>query len=280
MKERSLVAFSILAQMAVGAFWVSGALGLWEPFENGADLALLIAPSCMALGLLASFFHLGAPLNAWRAFANLRSSWLSREILCATLFMAASSLLTGSHYFELGSAAAREAVARLAALLGLALLYSMTNAYRLRTVPAWDTRATAISFFTTALLLGGLAVGAALAVEHSAPADGSALRWIAGGSIVLLATQLATVTLWTEHLASQKGAAARAAAKIMQEHSLIFRLQLALAMLAMLVAAIILLPWVEGAVAKSATILTFVLALISEVLGRALFYEARVRHGV
>ncbi len=272
MKERSLVAFTILAQMAVGALWVSGALGLWDAWGNGADLALLIAPSCMALGLLASFFHLGAPFNAWRAFANLRSSWLSREILCAILFMAASGLLTGSHYFELGSAAAREAVARLAALLGLALLYSMTNAYRLRTVPAWDTRVTAISFFTTALLLGGLAVGA--------PADGSALRWIAGGSIVLLALRLATVALWTERLASQKGAAARAAARMMQEHSLIFRLQLALAMLAMLVAAIILLPWVDGAVAKSATILTFVLALISEVLSRALFYEARVRHGV
>lgn len=278
MKERSLVAFTILAQMAVGAFWIAGASGLWDSFQDGADLALLITPLSMGLGLLASFFHLGAPLRAWRALANLRSSWLSREILCATLFLAASGLFTGLCYWEPGSAAVRVATAWVTTLLGLALLYSMTNAYRLRTIPAWDTPATAISFFSTALLLGGLAVGAVL--RPGAPANSSALRWIAGGSILLLAAQLATVALWADHLASQRGAAARAATRLMQEHSLIFRLRLALAMLAMLVAAVVLLPGVGATAAKSATILTFVLALASEILGRALFYAARVRHGV
>ena len=41
-----------------------------------------------ALGLLASFFHLGRPERAWRAAAMWRTSWLSREVIALPLFMA------------------------------------------------------------------------------------------------------------------------------------------------------------------------------------------------
>jgi formate dehydrogenase iron-sulfur subunit len=37
-------------------------------------------------GMLASVFHLGQPLKAWRFFIGLRTSWLSREILAFSLF--------------------------------------------------------------------------------------------------------------------------------------------------------------------------------------------------
>lgn len=172
MKERSLVAFTILSQMAVGAFWVLGALHLWTTRQAGATAtdaltakALLTIPLVMVLAMLASFFHLGTPFGAWRAFANLRLSWLSREVLLAVLFTGASGLFAGLQWFKLGTSAARDVIAWATALLGLALIYSMANAYRLRTVPAWDTWVTPASFFTTAFLLGGLAVGATLVVN-------------------------------------------------------------------------------------------------------------------
>jgi DMSO reductase anchor subunit len=41
----------------------------------GSGLALVLA----ALGLVASFFHLGRPERAWRAIRQVRTSWLSRE---------------------------------------------------------------------------------------------------------------------------------------------------------------------------------------------------------
>jgi formate dehydrogenase iron-sulfur subunit len=37
-------------------------------------------------GMIASVFHLGQPLKAWRFFLGLRTSWLSREILAFSLF--------------------------------------------------------------------------------------------------------------------------------------------------------------------------------------------------
>ena len=47
----------------------------------------LMALALTALGLLASFFHLGHPERAWRSAAMWRSSWLSREVIAVPLFM-------------------------------------------------------------------------------------------------------------------------------------------------------------------------------------------------
>lgn len=289
MKERSLAVFTILSQMSVGAFWVLGALHAWATRQTGmavadalTDKALLAVGPVMALGILASFFHLGTPLKAWRAFANLRSSWLSRETLFAVLFAGASGLFAGVRWFKAGTPVVHTAMACAAALLGLGLIYSMANAYRVRTIPAWDTRLTPISFFTTALLLGGLAAGVALVVNSDVPPDLSrlALEWIALGAVVLLGVRLALILLWIARLATGQGAALSAAARITQEHRSILRLRLALAVMGVAVAGVTLSPWGEGARAGIAILLTFGLVLASEVLGRLLFYEARVRHGV
>ena len=291
MKERSLIAFTLLAQMAVGSFWVAGALNLWAAAKDGAAAAdaltgsaLLIAPLFMFLGLLALFFHLGAPLNAWRALSNWRSSWLSREVLFAMLFTGAGGMVAVLEWRESSASpdAVHDAIMWAAALLGLALIFSMSRAYQLRTVPAWDTHLTPLAFFTTTLLLGGLAAGVTLALDPDAPAEllRSALRWIAVGAIVLWGVQLALVRLWIARLTGEPGAAARAATQLAQEHGSILRLRLALAVPGMLVAAIVLLPWETGVMDKIAIIAAFMLALVSDVLGRVLFYEARVRYGV
>ena len=289
MKERSLVAFTLLSQMAVGAFWSLGWLRVWWARQAGVavadplvDHALLVVVPLMVLGLLVSFFHLGTPFNAWRAVANLRSSWLSREILFALLFTGASGLFTGLHWLELGTSVAREVVAWVAALLGLALITSMANAYRLRTVPAWNTGFTLTSFLTTALLLGGLAAGATLVVNPEVPSDllASSLQWIATVAISLLCVQLVTLLLWIAGLAVDPGAASRAAARITHERRAIFRWRLALAVVGLVAMGVTLSPWGGGAKANVAIMLAFGLVLASEVLGRLLFYEARVRHGV
>jgi anaerobic dimethyl sulfoxide reductase subunit C (anchor subunit) len=283
MKERSLVAFTLLAQMAVGAFWALGAVHLWVVRGAGmADRALLGIPALMLLAVLASFFHLGAPRYAWRALANLRSSWLSRETLFALLFTAASGLVAGLQWFHWGPVAMQDTLVWVAALLGLALIVSMANAYRLRTIPAWDTWATPASFFITACLLGGLAAGAMLALNSGIPLEvrGATLRGIALGAILLVGLELVIVPLWVAGLAPGQGPARRAAAKVTRQHGLIFKLRLALAILAVTVAGIGLSPWLEGAGIGVTTVAVLGLVLASEMLSRLLFYEARVRHGL
>ena len=58
--------------------------------EERTALALGAAVSLgfSALGLLASFFHLGHPERAWRTATMWRTSWLSREVIALPLFMA------------------------------------------------------------------------------------------------------------------------------------------------------------------------------------------------
>ena len=113
------------------------------------------------------------------------------------------------------------------ALLGLALLVSMANAYRLRTVPAWDTWVTPVSFFATVLLLGGLAVGAMLAVGSGGPPEPvrASLQWIALGAILALTMELVILLAWIAKLSTGQGASARAAIKLTVEHRWILGLR-------------------------------------------------------
>lgn len=162
MKERSLILFTLLMQTATGAYLIPGGLQLWFGYHPGnLDtnqffrglfwLVMILA----ILGLIASFFHLGSPKNAWYALSNLRSSWLSREIFFALLFTSGVSL------YSLLGANARPGLAMIVLLIitsfaGLSLVYSMSRLYQLRTVSPWNSPVTALSFWTTTLLLGGL----------------------------------------------------------------------------------------------------------------------------
>lgn len=146
--ENSLVAFTLLAQFAVGATWFTTMFSSANvPINTRALAPVLIV---MLVGLLASLLHLGQPRNAWRALANLRTSWLSREVLSAGVFTVAlcAMLATGGRGVWLANGA------------GVALIISMARVYTLRTVPEWNARTTIASFFATTLLLGALWHGA------------------------------------------------------------------------------------------------------------------------
>lgn len=174
MKAASLVLFTLLAQTAVGAYWVlAGARAL-------SRLALGVLLGLMAASLAASLFHLGTPLRAYGAVRHLGSSWVSREILAALVFAGLILGQAAAAWAELPLGQS-PALAGLTALGGLALLYSMSRAYRLRTVPAWDSPATLLSFGATAGLLGGLLAGGL-----GAPAP-AALGVVLAGGVVDLA---------------------------------------------------------------------------------------------
>ncbi|ARP81620.1 DMSO reductase [Bordetella genomosp. 8] len=62
-------------------------------FVAGAGAACVLG----ALGLFASFFHLGHPERAWRAIAMWRTSWLSRECLAVPAFLLLAFLYGLAH---------------------------------------------------------------------------------------------------------------------------------------------------------------------------------------
>jgi DMSO reductase anchor subunit len=52
-------------------------------------------------GLIASIFHLGHPERAWRAIAQWKTSWLSREVIALPLMMGLVFLYGVAHFFNL-----------------------------------------------------------------------------------------------------------------------------------------------------------------------------------
>lgn len=223
----ALVAFTILAQMAVGSFVVLGVVYFFAARSAGAveadrlsDRALLVIGPVLVLGLLASFFHLGNPLNAYNAIGNIGSSWLSREIFFGLGFAALGAVFAFLQWRKIGTSTMRNFVAVLAALVGLALVYSMSQVYMLRTVPVWNTVWTPVSFFVTTFLLGTLAMGAAFVANYAYlqrknPDDvetqctllRAVLRWIGIVAVLLLGVEFVVVSANLIRLSSMPSAA-------------------------------------------------------------------------
>ncbi|MCK7483603.1 MAG: dimethyl sulfoxide reductase anchor subunit [Candidatus Moduliflexus flocculans] len=94
LKEWPLVAFTVLGQAAVGIFVLFHLpfLARFRAPTYGWRITWLVTLALVlllaGLAVLVSFFHLRHPLRARFALSNLRSSWLSREILFELVFMA------------------------------------------------------------------------------------------------------------------------------------------------------------------------------------------------
>jgi DMSO reductase anchor subunit len=283
MRERSLVAFTLLAQTAVGMFctvagvwWVTGGETGMAPGSASPDLAPLVAVGPLVVVAAAvSLLHLGTPRNAWRALANLKRSWLSREILFLGLFgvgwiaVVAAGLATEAE----GGAAVFRVLAAVVAVLGVGLLYSMSRVYRLRTVPAWDTPLTPVSFFLTAGSLGGPAAALAIAVATGTSGASRADLLLAAAC---LAVELALEPAWRAHRS-------RAAARVDPGLYPARTAGLAgptLRPTFLLIALACSLSAVAG-VGRSALIAAALVgSLAAAVLGRAAFYASYARRGL
>lgn len=304
-REWALIAFTILSQMAVGSFIVLGvvhffAVRKWGEAEADrfSDRALLAIGPVLVLGTLASLFHLGNPANAYRAIANLGNSWLSREIFTNLLFIGLGAVFAFMQWRKIGTPALRNVIAVLAALVGLALVLSMSQVYMLRTAPAWDTIATPITFFTTTFLLGALAVGAAYVanytyVKRTDPDCAAtqceilreALRWLALAAVLLVGVHLVVQPLYVAYLADSNLAAANEAVEIlMGEYGVLFALRLALVFLGAAILGMFIYRTASSpgreAVLSNLAFVAFAVVLVAEVIGRFLFYATQTNIGL
>ncbi len=300
----ALILFTILAQLSVGSFVVLGVVHFFAARRAGdaeadrlSDRALLAIGPVIVLSLFVSLFHLGNPLNAFRAVTNLGTSWLSREVLGSVLFTLVGGVFAVMQWRKLASFTVRSVIAWVAALIGLLLVFSMSQVYALSIQPAWNNLGTPIAFFATTLLLGALAMGAAFVanyayVQRANPGCAEAqcvllrgaLRWIAVTAIVMLGVELIAAPLQLAYLAGGAPAAAASAALLAGRYGLIFGLRLVLVFVGAGVLAVFLYqnalsPGRERVLGYLAYV-TFALVLIGEVLGRFLFYATHVKIGI
>jgi len=121
-----------------------------------AAAATLLAMVMAAGGLLASFWHLGHPERAWRAFSEWRSSWLSREAVAAALSFVPALALAWL-LWRGGEARALRAAGIATLLGGIATLYCTGWIYRsLKTIPAWHNAYVVPGYLLMALATGAL----------------------------------------------------------------------------------------------------------------------------
>jgi anaerobic dimethyl sulfoxide reductase subunit C (anchor subunit) len=292
-------------QLSVGAFVILGAVHFFAARAKGdfeadrlSDRALIAIGPVLVLGLIASLFHLGNPLNSYRAVTNLATSWLSREILLSVLFAAVGAVFAFMQWRKISTFTVRALVAGLAAIIGIAQVFSMAMVYQLPLQPAWDNAATPVSFFTTTLLLGVLALGAAFVANYAymqrqkvAGTDKQAellrasLRWFAITAVVLVGIEFIVAPLQTAYLAASPLAAAQASAALLfTQFGLVLALRLALVFVGAGVLGLFLYrnatsPGRER-ILSTLAYTAFGLVLVSEVLGRFLFYATHIKVGL
>lgn len=190
----SVITFTTLSGLGFGLlFW----LGLGLPAVTGwiAVIFFVIAYALAVGGLMASTFHLGHPERAWKAFRQWRSSWLSREGICAV----AALIVMAGYGAGLVLFDTRLAVAgAFGALLSLATVFTTSMIYaQLRSVPRWNTPLTPALLIAISLAGGALLAGQISAARILLPVAAvlQVLWWVRGDrAFVKSGTTLASAT--------------------------------------------------------------------------------------
>lgn len=170
----SVIIFTVLSGLGFGFLAFLGS-GLVQPSGWAAFWLWGLGYALAVGGLLSSTFHLGNPQRALLAFAQWRSSWLSREAWAAVAALLCLAPMALSDWLGLG-------LPRIIGLLGAVLcaltILSTSMIYaQIRAVPRWNNASVPAAFM--ALALGGGAILAdqtGLAVVLLA-ASGAAMAW-------------------------------------------------------------------------------------------------------
>ena len=119
--------------------------------------------------LLGAMLHLGRPAMAWKALRNLRRSWLSREVLLLSIYGGLAVV-----------AVLLPPLAIPAAIVGAAGVFASARLYIVPGRPSWNTPLTVVRFGASALALGPALTGHAglAAVGATIGVSATALNWL------------------------------------------------------------------------------------------------------
>ena len=174
----SVIFFTVLSGLGYGLWGLLGwHLLAGHPVERGVALfALATGGVLVTIGLLSSLMHLGQPQRAWRAFSQWRTSWLSREGVCAVASFVPAAMLAWLLWRGGYSQMALRWSAL--ALTGMAILTTVCTAMiyaSLKPVPAWRHPSVTGIYLLLAVHTGALVFAAARALAGAQPGGKVAL---------------------------------------------------------------------------------------------------------
>ena len=277
--ENAHIAFTLCAQTVMAAFLILLS-GYWfEPVANfltsNALLpVLLVMVAVMSFGLFKLNMHLGKPHRFYRGFYNLKHSPVSREIAGVSAFYTG---LLGYGFFALLASFDTGFTGLVQALqfffAGIGVLgagfggYFMYKLYRIEARPFWNHWHTAASFCATGLVLGSLLLALTALVFSSMTNDlGMTLLSLIGFGLLLEIAGLVS------HATNLKSVSSEGAASYYLQttrYGNAYWLRNAILVIALLLVATMLFS--DSFSAVPFLMLTIV-ALTSNVIGRALFY--------
>lgn len=152
----SVIIFNTFSGVGFGLLFF---LGIGWPAPTGwAAFAFFALAYAMAVGgLLASMFHLGHPERFIKAFSQWRSSWLSREGICAV----ASLIVMGIYAAGLVFFGVKlTLLGWIGAVLSLGVVFTTSMIYaQMNTVPRWKHWSTPSMFIDVAVAGGAILSG-------------------------------------------------------------------------------------------------------------------------
>lgn len=303
-REWALPVYTILMQLAVGSLFVlwlirsfSGSKFSHQEIERIIQNPMLVIAFTAVVAMIGAHFHLSRPFHSFLALLNFKSSWLSREIAFSISFFITTIILLYFTYFQTHRRALITGIGWLAISIGTVLVYCMARIYLIPTQIAWNSTTVIFSFYTTALMLGCMAIACLLVLDlkfaEIKRSDDVALRsevirhsFARLTLLTILLVVLSIVTIYIQmRLLSQGGMAART--------SLDLLLQLYLPLFVMrLIFLIFSSGYLGFAVYQISRLkitpqslmmpvyVSCLLILVGEIIGRFLFYATHIRVGI
>ncbi|MBD1564802.1 dimethyl sulfoxide reductase anchor subunit family protein [Vibrio sp. S12_S33] len=274
--ETPLIAFTILAQMAVGAHLIINTgqlMGSPASQLNKLRFAVLVV---IGLGFIFSTMHLGSPLRAFNAYNRIGDSALSTEILYGSGFAAIAGLLWLVSVLNWGGDVLERILNAISIILGIVFMFAMANVYNMDTVPAWHSIHRVYEFWFTVLTLGTLFGYLLLCLADSATEKQSRIIMCFGVSMICL--NLAATSFQLVHYTEISTAIHSGAAQV---ETLFTSVEVNL--FAMVVAAVL---WgftelfLSSNTKKVAALIVLLSLIIAEAYGRNVFYGMHFTAGL
>lgn len=285
--EWPLVFFTLLSQMTAGIVFISLLLPLFvkssemlsgNDFRKGYFLVSLIL---MVTAMAISFLHLASPLQSVYALANLRTSWLSREIFLMSLFVFLLLVCCASAWFGIPGRSGLRLWHAAAALAGIILVWIMARIYMVPLSPVWDTPSTMTAFFISTFLLGAMALVVMTMVTGGKSFPVSEIKPLLWPliAIVFLAVmvKLLNMFLFEPEIAVTGAALPPPVSPFLWQ---------VLHILSLVMGFFLLIFWANFQMQHTAiyrpqlVYISFIFFFISEIFGRAIFYASYYRVGV
>ncbi len=260
----TLVVFTFLSQMAIGAFASLFVLDVYQEkvTKRSAFISLVAILIVSVVAVIVSVFHLGHPFAAYRALLNFGHSWLTREIVFFPTFM----LFVFLYAFVAKTRKQKQTFGWITNIIGAVTIFSTAMIYTIPSVPAWNNGTTVAAFFTTALLLGPIFIQLLISVLEKKFVNLNLYTTIVAFLAILLNVMNLTI------LKGGLPAAVESAGLLVA--SPLFWVKIIALLGAFFIAGYFLLK--KKTISFSTVSILYVCFIVSEFLGRMLFYSSGV----